>query len=100
MDSKPIRDSREAGVRPFVIFCAAVAALGTFNSGINTVSFFTSSIHGSGTQFQNSEFFLFVLLQSALNIPGDYVRNCPEPGIQNYPGSTLPMCIPMSDWVW
>lgn len=39
MDSKPIRDSREAGVRPFVIFCAAVAALGTFNSGINTVSF-------------------------------------------------------------
>ncbi|CAM0142699.1 Bifunctional purine biosynthesis protein PurH [Umbelopsis sp. WA50703] len=73
MDSKPIRDSREAGVRPFVLFCAIIASLGTFNSGMNT---------------------------SALNIPGDYVRNCPQPGVQNYPGSSLPECIPMSDWVW
>lgn len=38
MDSKPIRDSREASVRPFVILCAAIAALTTFNSGVNTVS--------------------------------------------------------------
>jgi hypothetical protein len=37
MDSKPIRDSREAGVRPFVLFCAIIASLGTFNSGMNTV---------------------------------------------------------------
>ncbi|KAG2188983.1 hypothetical protein INT44_004125 [Umbelopsis vinacea] len=73
MDSKPIRDSREASVRPFVIICAAIAALTTFNSGVNT---------------------------SVLNIPGDYVRTCPEPGVQTYPNSSLPMCIPMSDWIW
>ncbi|KAJ2956775.1 hypothetical protein NQZ79_g7440 [Umbelopsis isabellina] len=66
-------DSRESPVRPFVYFCVVVAALGAMNNGFNT---------------------------SSLNIPGDNVKNCPEPGIQNYPGSTLPMCIPMSDWIW
>ncbi|KAI9467785.1 MAG: general substrate transporter [Benjaminiella poitrasii] len=69
-------DSREAPVRPFVVFCALIASLGAFNSGVNT---------------------------SALNIPGDSLRNCPgvPAGVVTYyPHSPLPQCIPMSDWVW
>ncbi|KAI9289495.1 general substrate transporter [Umbelopsis sp. AD052] len=68
-------DSREAGVRPYVYFCVVIAALGAMNNGFNT---------------------------SSLNIPGDSVRQCPGgPGvIEYYPGSPLPMCIPMSDWIW
>lgn len=49
---------------------------------------------------KNVDLMLFISLQSVLNIPGDYVRTCPAPGVQNYPNSSLPMCIPMSDWVW
>ncbi|KAI7885029.1 general substrate transporter [Lichtheimia hyalospora FSU 10163] len=46
-------DSRQAGVRPYVLFCSVIASLGTFSSGVNT---------------------------SAFNIPGSYVRNCePDP---------------------
>ena len=70
------QDSTQAGVHPFVIFCSIVASAGTFNAGINT---------------------------SALNIPGYYVRNCPnaEPGeITYFPGTGLPECIPMNDVVW
>ncbi|KAI8142491.1 major facilitator superfamily domain-containing protein [Fennellomyces sp. T-0311] len=69
-------DSRQAGVRPTVIFSALVASLGTFNCGVNT---------------------------SALNIPSYFVRNCPNvPSgqISYYPGSGLTQCIPMNDWVW
>jgi hypothetical protein len=69
-------DSRTAKLHSFVIICAMVASLGSFNSGFNT---------------------------SALNIPGGYVRNCPDvPAgvVTYYPGSPLPECIPMSDWVW
>ncbi|KAI9498526.1 major facilitator superfamily domain-containing protein [Zychaea mexicana] len=67
-------DSRQAGVRPFVVFCAMIASLGTFNSGVNT---------------------------SALNIPSYYVRNCPDSdGVTYYPGSSLPQCIKMDDWIW
>lgn len=61
-------DSRQAGVRPYVLFCSVIASLGTFSSGVNT---------------------------SAFNIPGSYVRTC-EPD----PSAALPLCIPMSDWVW
>ncbi|KAI9262398.1 general substrate transporter [Phascolomyces articulosus] len=69
-------DSREAGVCPFVLFCAIVASLGALNGGIN---------------------------MSALNIPEYFVRNCPDvaSGIMTYfPGSTLPRCIPMDDLIW
>ncbi|KAI9278398.1 major facilitator superfamily domain-containing protein [Phascolomyces articulosus] len=68
-------DSRQVGVRPFVIFCSLVASLGTFNSGINT---------------------------SALNVPSFYVRNCPgsSNNVTYYPGSSLPQCIIMNDWIW
>ncbi|KAI9265937.1 general substrate transporter [Sporodiniella umbellata] len=68
-------DSRNS-LRPFVIFCAMIASLGSFNSGFNT---------------------------SALNIPGGSVRNCPNvaPGVVTYyPSSSLPECIPMGDWIW
>ncbi|KAI9314302.1 general substrate transporter [Dichotomocladium elegans] len=63
-------------LRPYVVFCALIASLGAFNNGVNT---------------------------SSLNIPGDYVRNCPgvAPGVVTYyPNSSLPQCIPMSDWIW
>ncbi|KAI8142508.1 general substrate transporter [Fennellomyces sp. T-0311] len=67
-------DSRQAGVKPFVLFCALVASLGTFNSGVNT---------------------------SSLNIPGFYVLNCPNSSSTTYfPGSSLPHCIHMDDWTW
>jgi MFS family permease len=69
-------DSRNASLKPFVIFCAMIASLGAFNSGVNT---------------------------SALNIPGNNVRYCPnvDPGVVTYyPNSPLPQCIPMSDWIW
>jgi hypothetical protein len=69
-------DSRNASLKPFVIFCAMIASLGSFNSGFNT---------------------------SALNIPGNAVRYCPgvEHGkVTYYPNSPLPECIPMSDWIW
>ncbi|KAI8885305.1 general substrate transporter [Backusella circina FSU 941] len=69
-------DSRNASLRPFVIFCAMVASLGSFNSGFNT---------------------------SALNIPGGNVRNCPgvpAGEVTYYPNSPLPQCLPMGDWVW
>ncbi|KAI9299915.1 major facilitator superfamily domain-containing protein [Cunninghamella echinulata] len=69
-------DSRNSGLKPIVIFGAMVASLGAFNSGFNT---------------------------SALNIPGYYVRNCPDvaPGVVTYyPNSPFPKCIPMSDWIW
>lgn len=69
-------DSRKAGLRPYVVFCALIASLGAFNNGVNT---------------------------SSLNIPGDYVRNCPgvpSGVVTHYPNSSLPQCIPMDDWVW
>ncbi|KAH8549846.1 general substrate transporter [Umbelopsis sp. PMI_123] len=68
-------DSRQSGVRPYVYFCVVIAALGALNNGFNT---------------------------SSLNIPGDSVKQCPGgPGvIEYYQGSSLPMCIPMSDWIW
>ncbi|KAI8050145.1 general substrate transporter [Gilbertella persicaria] len=69
-------DSRNASLRYFVVFCAMVASLGSFNSGFNT---------------------------SALNIPGNSLRNCPNvPAgeVTYYPNSPLPQCIPMSDWIW
>ncbi|ORE05188.1 general substrate transporter [Rhizopus microsporus var. microsporus] len=69
-------DSRNASLRPFVVFCAMIASLGAFNSGFNT---------------------------SSLNIPGGAVRNCPgvAPGVVTYyPNSPLPQCLPMSDWIW
>ncbi|KAI8381080.1 general substrate transporter [Radiomyces spectabilis] len=69
-------DSMNSKVRPFVFFCAIIASLGTLNSGFNT---------------------------SALNIPGDNVRYCPNVahGVQTYyPNSPLPQCLPMSDWIW
>ncbi|KAI8073689.1 general substrate transporter [Thamnidium elegans] len=69
-------DSRSSSLKPFVIFCAMVASLGSFNSGFNT---------------------------SALNIPGNAVRYCPNvaPGVVTYyPNSPLPQCIPMTDWIW
>ncbi|KAG2224410.1 hypothetical protein INT45_002949 [Circinella minor] len=69
-------DSTQAGVHPFVILCSIVASMGTFNAGINT---------------------------SALNIPGYFVRNCPnaDPGeVTYFPETVLPECIPMNDFVW
>ncbi|KAG2199725.1 hypothetical protein INT47_012861 [Mucor saturninus] len=69
-------DSRNSNLKPFVIFCAMIASLGTFNSGFNT---------------------------SALNIPGHAVRECPGVAsgvVTYYPNSPLPQCIPMSDWIW
>ncbi|EIE78781.1 hypothetical protein RO3G_03486 [Rhizopus delemar RA 99-880] len=69
-------DSRSASLRPFVIFCAMIASLGSFNSGFNT---------------------------SALNIPGNAVRNCPNVAsgvVTYYPNSSLPQCLPMGDWIW
>ncbi|KAI7850222.1 general substrate transporter [Circinella umbellata] len=67
-------DSRQAGVKPFVIFCSLIASLGTLNSGINT---------------------------SALNVPSYYVRNCPDSDhVTYFPGSSLPQCIKMNDWIW
>lgn len=69
-------DSRNSTLKPFVIFCAMVASLGSFNSGFNT---------------------------SALNIPGNAVRQCPNVGpgvVTYYPNSPLPQCIPMTDWIW
>ncbi|KAI8144849.1 general substrate transporter [Fennellomyces sp. T-0311] len=69
-------DSRTAGLRPFVVFCAVVASIGAFTNGVNT---------------------------SSLNIPGDYVKNCPGVPygeVTYYVGSSLPECIPMSDWIW
>lgn len=69
-------DSRNSSLKPFVIFCAMVASLGSFNSGFNT---------------------------SALNIPGGAVRYCPgvpKGVVTYYPNSPLPQCIPMSDWIW
>ncbi|ORZ12207.1 major facilitator superfamily domain-containing protein [Absidia repens] len=69
-------DSRSAPLRPFVIFCAVVASLGALNNGFNT---------------------------SSLNIPGDYVKNCPGVAsgvVTYYPNSSLPQCIPMDSWIW
>jgi len=69
-------DSRNASLKPFVIFCAVIASMGSLNYGINT---------------------------SVLNIPGGNIRQCPnaEPNeITYYPNSPLPQCIPMSDWIW
>ncbi|KAI7905423.1 general substrate transporter [Cokeromyces recurvatus] len=69
-------DSREAPLRSFVVFCTIIASLGAFNSGVNT---------------------------SALNIPGEAVKKCPnvpEGVITYYPHSPLPQCIPMGDWIW
>lgn len=69
-------DSRDSSLKPFVIFCAMIASLGSFNSGFNT---------------------------SALNIPGNSVRYCPDvpAGVQTYyPNSPLPKCLPMGDWIW
>ena len=69
-------DSRTAGLRPFVVFCVVIASLGALSNGINT---------------------------SSLNIPGDYVKNCPdvpEGQISYFEGSSIPKCIPMGDWIW
>ncbi|KAI8970160.1 general substrate transporter [Mycotypha africana] len=69
-------DSRDAPLKKFVLYCTIIAALGAGNSGVNT---------------------------SALNIPGAYVRNCPNvaPGVQTYfKNSPMPQCLPMGDWVW
>ncbi|KAI9307812.1 general substrate transporter [Cunninghamella echinulata] len=69
-------DSRVAPLRPFVVFCVVIACLGALNNGFNT---------------------------SSLNIPGEYVLNCPDvpSGVVTYfPNSSLPKCIPMSSWVW
>ncbi|KAI7872604.1 general substrate transporter [Spinellus fusiger] len=69
-------DSRTSGTRFFVVFCVMVASLGALNSGFNT---------------------------SALNIPGNSVRYCPNVPVGQvtyYPSSSLPECIPMSDWIW
>ncbi|KAI9311550.1 general substrate transporter [Dichotomocladium elegans] len=60
-----------SSLRLRVLFCAIVASLGTFNCGINT---------------------------SVLNIPGHYVYyTCPG---DHLPGTSLPLCIPMGDWIW
>ncbi|KAI7854776.1 general substrate transporter [Circinella umbellata] len=69
-------DSRTAGLRPFVVFCVIIASLGALSNGINT---------------------------SSLNIPGDYVKNCPgvpEGEVTYFEGSSIPKCIPMGDWIW
>ncbi|KAI7848729.1 major facilitator superfamily domain-containing protein [Circinella umbellata] len=69
-------DSTQTRIHPLVIFCSIVASMGTFNAGINT---------------------------SALNIPGYFVRNCPNVDsseITYFPGTGLPECIPMNDFVW
>lgn len=63
-------------LRFYVIFCCFVSCLGALNNGVNT---------------------------SSLNIPGDYVKSCPgvpQGEVTYYPGSSLPECIPMSDWIW
>ncbi|KAI7886557.1 general substrate transporter [Lichtheimia hyalospora FSU 10163] len=63
-------------LRFYVVFCVFVSCLGALNNGVNT---------------------------SSLNIPGDYVKSCPgvpEGEVTYYPGSSLPQCIPMSDWIW
>ncbi|KAI8987238.1 general substrate transporter [Mycotypha africana] len=68
-------DSRDSGLRFFVVFCAAIAALGAFNNGVNT---------------------------SALNIPGSVLTHCPGVPfgtVTYYPHSPLPQCIPMTDWI-
>jgi hypothetical protein len=68
-------DSRDSGLRPFVVFCAVIAAFGAFNNGLNT---------------------------SALNIPGTALTHCPGVPfgeVTYYPNSSLPQCIPMSDWI-
>ncbi|CAO3591659.1 unnamed protein product [Absidia cylindrospora] len=69
-------DSRTAPLRPFVLFCVVIASLGAMNNGFNT---------------------------SALNIPGDYVKECPGVAageVTYYPNSSLPQCIPMDPWIW
>ncbi|KAI9498308.1 monosaccharide transporter [Zychaea mexicana] len=69
-------DSRTAGLRPFVVFCVVIASVGAFSNGINT---------------------------SSLNIPGDYVKNCPDVPVGEvtyFEGSSIPKCIPMGDWIW
>ncbi|RCH97292.1 Solute carrier 2, facilitated glucose transporter member 3 [Rhizopus stolonifer] len=68
-------DSRSSGLRPFVIFCSLVSALGALNNGFNT---------------------------SALNIPSNALIHCPGVPygtVTYYPNSPLPQCIPMSDWI-
>lgn len=67
-------DSRDR-LKPFVVFCVAISALGALNNGFNT---------------------------SALNIPAKSLTNCPGVPfgtVTYYPNSPLPQCIPMSDWI-
>lgn len=62
-------------LKPFVVFCVAISALGALNNGFNT---------------------------SALNIPAKSLTNCPGVPygtVTYYPNSPLPQCIPMSDWI-
>ncbi|OZJ03832.1 hypothetical protein BZG36_04309 [Bifiguratus adelaidae] len=66
-------DSYQATIGPYIVFCAATAALGTFNAGINTAS---------------------------LNIPEAVIRYCSQATLDQYASSSLPACLPMSDWVW
>ncbi|CAO3627734.1 unnamed protein product [Cunninghamella echinulata] len=69
-------DSRNSSLKSTVLFSAVIVSLGTFNYGFNA---------------------------SSLNIPENYVRYCYDvpPGIVTYyPNSSLPQCIPMSDWIW
>ena len=72
-----IEDSREAGVRLYVIFCSIIASIDAINTAIN--------------------------MSRALSISGYFVRNCPDVvsgTITYFPEYCLPQCIPMSDLVW
>lgn len=67
--------SKKEGLHPFVIFCVVISSLGALNNGFNT---------------------------SSLNIPGKALTNCPGVPfgeVTYYPRSSLPQCIPMSDWI-
>lgn len=62
-------------LKPFVVFCVVISALGALNNGFNT---------------------------SALNIPATSLTHCPDVPfgtVTYYPNSPLPQCIPMSDWI-
>ncbi|KAL1925394.1 uncharacterized protein VTP21DRAFT_277 [Calcarisporiella thermophila] len=68
-----VKDSRSVGLRPYILFCALIASLGSFNAGFNT---------------------------GVPNIPERIIRSCSNDVLQQYADSPLPACLPMGDWIW
>lgn len=69
-------DSKNSSLKSTVLFGAAFASLGAFNYGYNS---------------------------AVLNIPGAFVKHCTgvsDGVVTYYPNTSLPQCLPMSDWVW